>query len=341
MLDQGKWVEFTIGDIFEVSKGVRLTKAAMQSGEIEFIGASAMNNGVTAMVSNDMHLQKANTITVSYNGSVGESFFHKAPYWASDDVNVIAIPGVELDEPLALFLCAVFRRVGREYGFTRKWNMAAMKADVITLPATDDDQPDWERMGAIMAGVMAESVTRLEELAQSAPGVTPIDTSEWGEFKVGEVFEIRNGKKYPRQYRAVGDLPLVSTSRLNNGISDFIADREDSVYSNILTVAYSGSVGATFYHPDRVFVGETVMALVPRHDFLNETRGLFIAAQLRTTNAEYSYARKMKVLQYKDHPLTLPITSTGEPDWDAMDAMMSEVMAESATRLEMLQGAGV
>lgn len=47
-IDTSRWKCFAIGQIFDVIKGTRLTKANMKTGNIRFIGSSAMNNGCTA-----------------------------------------------------------------------------------------------------------------------------------------------------------------------------------------------------------------------------------------------------------------------------------------------------
>lgn len=56
-IDTSGWKEFLVGELFDVVKGTRLTKANMIPGDIRFIGSSAMNNGCTAMVGNteNMH----------------------------------------------------------------------------------------------------------------------------------------------------------------------------------------------------------------------------------------------------------------------------------------------
>ena len=48
--DYLEWTAFRLGDLFVISKGTRLTKAQMIPGEINYIGASSMNNGVTARI---------------------------------------------------------------------------------------------------------------------------------------------------------------------------------------------------------------------------------------------------------------------------------------------------
>ena len=133
-----------------------------------------------------------------------------------------------------------------------------------------------------------------------------LNADEWMGFKLGNLFTMDNGQKYPSGIREPGDLPLVSTSANNNGVSDYIAPRVDHVYSNFLTVAYSGSVGATFYHENDVFVGETVLALLPTFE-MTKYVGLFIATVMNFGNYRYSYGRKIKCSTYGDTTINLPI----------------------------------
>ena len=85
-IDEIKWGDFKIMDIFTISPGVRLTKADMIEGIIPFVGASDSNNGITAFCGNDNPSKDSNVLGVNYNGSVVENFYH--PYTAlfSDDV---------------------------------------------------------------------------------------------------------------------------------------------------------------------------------------------------------------------------------------------------------------
>ena len=103
-----KWKEFEIGKLFEIKKGKRLTKADMREGDINFIGASAVNNGVTAKIANNDYLHQPNTITVNYNGSVGVSFYQTEPFWASDDVNIL-YPKFKLNKHIAMFIIPILQ----------------------------------------------------------------------------------------------------------------------------------------------------------------------------------------------------------------------------------------
>jgi hypothetical protein len=103
------WGRFKMGSLFEIKKGKRLTKAEMIPGRTRYIGAIDSNNGVSAYIANDEHLHPANTITVSYNGSIGETFYQEEPFWATDDVNVL-YPKFTINRCRAMFICAVIEK---------------------------------------------------------------------------------------------------------------------------------------------------------------------------------------------------------------------------------------
>lgn len=65
-IDISEWKPFAIGNIFDVIKGTRLTKAHMKSGDIRFIGSSSMNNGCTSLVGNTENMHSENTIKESF-----------------------------------------------------------------------------------------------------------------------------------------------------------------------------------------------------------------------------------------------------------------------------------
>ncbi|CAB0768615.1 Restriction enzyme BgcI subunit beta [Corynebacterium diphtheriae] len=167
-----------------------------------------------------------------------------------------------------------------------------------------------------------------------------IDTSDWVNFRVGHLFRVFNGKKYVMKNRLPGDIPLVSTSALNNGISDHVSFPPGSNYethSDILTVAYSGSVGATFYHPNEVFVGETVMGLelLDKTVSLSDGCGLFIAAVIEKIVKQFTYVNKVKVLQMQNEiSIPLPVTAQGAPDWKFMEHYIKDLLQHQEIQLE-------
>lgn len=151
-VDTREWASFALGALFNIVKGKRLTKAEMKSGETPFIGSSALNNGCTAMIGNDKNQHPENTITVCYNGSVGETFYQDKPYIASDDVNVLYAK-FTMNRQIALFIVPLIKGVSSRYDYIDKWKKEAMEADKIYLPVDKTGQPDWAYMEEYMRKV--------------------------------------------------------------------------------------------------------------------------------------------------------------------------------------------
>lgn len=162
-INTSKWGEYKLKDLFDIVKGKRLTKADMIEGNINFIGASSVNNGITAKIGNTKYIHPGNTITVNYNGSVGEAFYQEQQFWASDDVNVL-YPKFTMNKTLALFFIPIIKRVGQQYAFIDKWTKESMENDSIKLPADSAGNPDFAYMESYMKGVMEKQRANLEIL---------------------------------------------------------------------------------------------------------------------------------------------------------------------------------
>lgn len=135
---------FALKSLFDIKKGQRLTKANMAAGNTPFIGAIESSNGCRQYVSAAPN-HAAGTITVSYNGSVGEAFYQPVPYWASDDINVL-YPKFKMSPFTALFICTLIRQEKFRFNYGRKWHLGRMNESTIKLPAKTDGLPDWEFM---------------------------------------------------------------------------------------------------------------------------------------------------------------------------------------------------
>lgn len=151
------WKKFLIGEVFDVKKGSRITRLDQRPGATPFIGAIDSNNGLSTFVDAEP-LHPAGTITVNYNGNgVAEAFYQPAPYWCSDDVNVLySKDGTPISPEVAMFIATVIRHEKYRFSYGRKWGVERMKASSILLPAIEKkgrSEPDW--------GFMADYIRHL------------------------------------------------------------------------------------------------------------------------------------------------------------------------------------
>lgn len=181
--------------MFDVIKGTRLTRANMKAGSIRYIGASTFNNGITAYIANDEHLHPANTISVSYNGSVGVAFYQDEPFWASDDVNIL-YPKFPLTQNIALFLIPIIQRVGTQYAFIDKWKKEDMERDKIKLPVDKNGVPDFQYMETYIDLEIKKTQMFIQEIAAGlSKNRKHIEIQHWGSFRLGDLFDIVKGSR--------------------------------------------------------------------------------------------------------------------------------------------------
>ena len=161
-IDTTSWKPFVLGKLFRVVKGKRLTKVNMKEGNINYIGATAFNNGITAKIGNTAYLHQAGTITVCYNGSIGQAFYQDEPYWATDDVNVL-YPLFGLTPSIAHFICPILYKASHNYTYVDKWTAEKMRTTSIYLPAKNDE-PDWQYMESFMQKIEQKASSALMAL---------------------------------------------------------------------------------------------------------------------------------------------------------------------------------
>lgn len=337
MLDIENWQSFRIGDLFSVEKGTRLTKTQMTAGDIAFVGASAVNNGITARIANRGHVFDAGAITVCYNGSVGESFYQTEPFWASDDVNVL-IPKEDMSAEACLFMLPILREAGRRYGFTDKWRQEVMQDDSIPLPSTTDGLPDWERMSDYMADILQESSSIVDDLYNADLHNRHIDSSTWKSFAISDLFVIQKGTRLTRADMIPGDLPFIGATLKNNGITARIGNREHIHPGGTLTVAYNGqkAMGKAFWQPKPFWASDDINVLYPKFE-MNEQIALFLQPIFWEASHAFSYDDKWSKAAMERTALTLPAKTDGSPDWEYMERFMQQVIDDADAAIDQLE----
>ena len=120
----------------------------------------------------------------------------------------------------------------------------------------------------------------------------PVDTSQWGEFVVGELFDVQlsDGDNKPKKLPK-GTIPLISAGNTNNGIvGSFESD-------TIIFPAHSITVdmfGQAFYQPKefQAVSHGRVNVLVPSFEN-NENIGQFIVTIINAQCQKYSFTEML------------------------------------------------
>ncbi len=147
-----------------------------------------------------------------------------------------------------------------------------------------------------------------------------LDFSNWKEYDLMELFDIKKGERLTKYDRISEDdnLPLITASSENNGIVDFISyfEFKDSkkVFQNKITIDMFFNV---FYQPFRYFSDDNVHTLIPKFDS-NSYVSLFLTTLFKNYQNKYSYGRQVRLHRLEKEKIYLP-THNGQIDFQLME----------------------
>lgn len=338
MIDTSTWKEFNMSDIgFKNFHGIRQKQSDRTEGDTPLLTAGKENQGVASYIGNPPSTY-IDSITVDM---FGNSFFHKGVY-AGDD-NIYFFVNDNVSDEVKLFIAAIINTDNTpKYAFKDQFRQPQADALSVHLPATLDGQPDWDYMKSYMKAVMEESEKSLENLRKADDIKHLIDVSGWGEFDITELFDM-SLPKGDLQVKKVedGDIPLITPSNFNNGMLKRISEHSPSTLYNkgSLTVDMFGNA---YYQEEDFFVTAHghVNVLLPKIP-LNVYTGTFLASTIRTMFYDkYGFNEMCTQKVLKTESICLPITSTGEPDWQYMEDYMRRIMDKSEQIISDLQIGG-
>lgn len=142
---------------------------------------------------------------------------------------------------------------------------------------------------------------------------------EWREFFLKDILAVaQRGKRLTKVNQKSGCRAYVSSTASSNGIDGFIGNTEGvRTFSNCLTIANSGSVGASFYHPYEFVASDHVTHL--KNDSLGPLVYLFIASQTKRLSEKYNFNREINDKRISREKVMLPIGGDGKPDFAYME----------------------
>ena len=159
-----------------------------------------------------------------------------------------------------------------------------------------------------------------------------IEELRWKEFNVKDVFPcIMRGRRLKTDDHIEGTMPYVSSSAMDNGVDNFISNSKGvRIFSNCVTIANSGSVGASFYHPYSFVASDHVTSLT--NDKFNKYIYLFVTTIASRLSEKYSFNREIKDSRLLREKMMLPVNDDDKPDYKFMEEYMKQVEMKLLTR---------
>ncbi len=315
----------------------------MLPGNISFIGASASNNGLTGKISNATHLHPGGTITVTYNGSVGECFYQTERFWASDDVNVL-YPKFKMNEQIALYFLAPLSKKGKGYGYAFKWTKEKMENDSIEMPVDKNGRIDFDyiesRIRELEAYLIAAGFKDcdLSQSERNALQCISAGQKQMRRFKIVDEFTVANSHNILKSdvIFGSGTTPYVTASEGNNSIVSYISYKPDMIEKGN-SIMIGGKTLVVTYQPDDFFSNDShnLVLTINNERGRTESAQLFmVAAMYKSLSPKYSWGDSISKAKIQSDEVYLPVTVDDTIDFEFMDTYVSAIKKQCIAALK-------
>lgn len=164
-----------------------------------------------------------------------------------------------------------------------------------------------------------------------------IDTTDWEEFEVQELFDVVYGVNLELVNCVETDkndpdaVAFVSRTESNNGVSAYVklVHGVEPQPKDTITVAGGGSVLATFLQTQPFYSGRDLYLLYPKCCISNRAK-LFLVTIIKSNKYRYNYGRQANVT-LPSLKLKLPVTADGKPDWRWMESYIDSLHSKPLT----------
>lgn len=335
-IDTSGWKEFKLGYIMVGNKkqghglfkivnsvayhGKDVTETDSDDG-INYITRSKFNNGLKARVVRLDKFKVNPAGTISFGAENADFFYQTEPYITGN--KMYYIDTTALSERACRFLKSIMEvTFTANYSFSDGMIPARIYDECIKLPATHDGAPDWTYMESYMANLetkVAESLTMLQAAKDAEK--KKVDTREWGEFRVGELFIQERGKEKAPKQNELGDCPLIQETNNNNGFDRMVVPTK-IIKGNSITVSINYAQNV-FYQADDFCASVNIAVL--RNNHLNRYNSQFVCSVLRNAHQKFDYTSKISKELLNKETIMLPVDKTGQPDWAYMEEYMRKM----------------
>lgn len=340
-LTDREWGEFVVRELFDVFTGANIPKRELSEGTIPRITATDENNGIESYTlpvdQNKSYRTNEKCVSLSFLGSV----FYQS-YKASYDMKIHSLR-LRGDKPIpsyiGLFLSTELRKQCSKFSYGNQLSSTDLPKQKLILPIAKSGLPDWAFMEAYMKQVeeqlLSEALPRLEQqLLEQIILLGALEGREWGEFVLGELFDIYSTSSSIDKKRLnglEGNIPYVTRSESNNGIDSFIGQQPNFPMDEANVITIGLDTQTVFYQSSPFYTGQNIQ--VVRHPNLNKYNALFVIRAISVLVKKFSWGSYGATLtRLRKGKIFLPIQADGTPDWAFMSDFMKKIEQDTLSK---------
>jgi len=348
MLESVEWGEFRIGDLFEIQNTLSFNKDKLTDGfEYDYVTRTSQNQGIlqeTGFVNQE-------NINPSGTWSLGllqmDFFYRQKPWYAGQFVRKV-IPKIELTKSAILYLTTLLNKEKKNLlsGLVRDVDKAFINAK-IQLPVKNG-KINFSFMEKFIAELEAEHLAELEAYlvatglkdytltAEEQKALDEFDGMEWGEFRIGDLFEKVMTNKLPfkasqltKEPTDMHVIPCLTSSFQNQGLNYYAPKEKATILKNVISIPSNSDVYRAYFQSREFTVLSDAYAISWIFDDVNlsPNQYLFTVPCINKVTDLQIYSYKTKLGGWnvvKDKNIELPIKNN-QPDYKTMETFISAI----------------
>ncbi|MDO4713239.1 MAG: restriction endonuclease subunit S [bacterium] len=345
-LQQVKWAEYRLGDLFESFNGnFDIKKEHINDVGDYVVTAGLSNNGILGKTDVEARIFDKNTITIDM---FGNAFYRQFPYKMVTHARVFSLkPLFEITQKQGLFIANLLHFLKYGFGYENMCSWAKIEDKKIPLPVRGDEsvKKQEEMLGLIAFDFMEHFISQLEAFRLSQleayllvtglkdytlttaeqQALTDFENGkvQWGEFAFENIFDtIKQGRRLKKDDQIAGDIPFVMAGITNTGVVNYISNPVATFPKNSITIDIFGNA---FYRNYDFGAGDDTGVYWNSKKELSKEAMLFLTkASEKALEGKFSYGKKLRSSQSLKFKIMLP-TQNQIPDYDYMQLFISAV----------------
>ncbi|QKF70194.1 restriction endonuclease subunit S [Campylobacter hyointestinalis] len=315
--------------------------------QIPLVNAKDGDNGIMYYGKKQDFDTATMTIDIVNDGAVSTGNVYPQPQETGVLYNAYLIKSkFDISKNLLFFFATTIQKsIKLKFSYELKASWERVKNENIKLPITQNGEIDFDFMESFIAELEAERVRELESYLKASDlsdttlssdeynALNTLNSKTWSEFELGKLFTFKGIKQSKSQKEIPTDqngIPYIVQSTTNNMCSRYV-NKQYLIDTNELpnkgnAIVLGVTLPAISYQPKEFGASQIIEA---RSDFLNKENGLFFVTAIYKQMYQFSYQNKPGIEIYKNLKIKLPITTTGEIDFDFMESFISGVQKTS------------
>ena len=334
-LNEVKWGEFKIGDLFEIQKISNMLSKEDLSDDYSYpaYSSDSENNGIIGYTNNPEFIcDEKHPVYITFGDHTRTLNIARKSFSVLDNVKVL-LPCTNKNNSL-LFMISVWKKQIPNLGYARHWKVA--KNCILSLPITPENKIDFDFMEAFIRELEEERIRELAaylkvsgfdnyKLSKSeSEALAHFNELKWKEFSYSEIFNhIKQGRRLKKGEQKPGKIPFVMAGTTNTGIVGYISNPIATFPKNSITIDIFGN---TFYRNYDFGAGDdTGVYWNDDKNYSSEQMLYFSSCMEKSIRGKFSFGKKLRSSQSFNFRIFLPVTSDDSPDYTFMETFISAV----------------